>query len=514
MPDNPFAGLFGGGQPRPGEQGDPGIMARPAPQGSLRTLFGAPTYQEAGAKAEGDVMKALSENHARNGGNPQRAILDFLNSPGGVQHITNMALSGKEPTDIFKKWVDTVTPPQTKLGPGEGLQVGTPGTPGSQFVSNPTAAVQTLRDLTKMVNLDPDSQKDLAIGLAGGDRAAMAWRQLATKGIISQDTALKGQAGAFKEITLVNDKGEVVGKTIVDITNPANISGPAPGTPVNPTSTTAPNAKGEETAPVVAPSEALKKVLADPKESMALGSGGMAIGQGIIGSAMRVVDPHFNDPDSQLTNDRRSALSLTRAALAEHPSARGPIAEKVKALIGTLPSTGVFQDPLDATNKLDALRDYAQEQYNKDTATYKDVMHQSKEIRNDAGKSAQAWGKVLDTLPSKASNAAIREALAASKAGVTASDVIGTAARAPAGAGDIVRQGAEALGVTVKGGKQPAAAKPAATNEKGKVSIPPEQVRTMSREQIEALSAENLSPETRAAIRSRIQELRSKIRQQ
>jgi hypothetical protein len=84
-----------------------------APEGSLSRLFGAPSYGAAGAKAEAIVLKELSANFARNGGNPQQAITDFLNSPQSSRYMTDLALSGRDPAELMKKWVDIVTPPQT-----------------------------------------------------------------------------------------------------------------------------------------------------------------------------------------------------------------------------------------------------------------------------------------------------------------------------------------------------------------------------------------------------------------
>jgi hypothetical protein len=83
------------------------------PQESLSRLFGAPTYGEAGAKAQANILKELSANLARNGGDPQRAVTDFLNSPQSSRYMTDLALSGRDPAELMKKWVDIVTPQTT-----------------------------------------------------------------------------------------------------------------------------------------------------------------------------------------------------------------------------------------------------------------------------------------------------------------------------------------------------------------------------------------------------------------
>jgi hypothetical protein len=87
-----------------------GAQPAPVPEGSLGTLFGAPTYKQAGAVAEANILKELSANLARNGGDPQRAVNDFLNNPRSSKYITDLALSGRDPTEVMKKWVDIVTP--------------------------------------------------------------------------------------------------------------------------------------------------------------------------------------------------------------------------------------------------------------------------------------------------------------------------------------------------------------------------------------------------------------------
>jgi hypothetical protein len=87
-----------------------GAQPAPVPEESLSRLFGAPTYREAGAKAEAIILKELSANFARNGGDPQRAVTDFLNSPQSSRYMTDLALGGRDPAELMRKWVDIVTP--------------------------------------------------------------------------------------------------------------------------------------------------------------------------------------------------------------------------------------------------------------------------------------------------------------------------------------------------------------------------------------------------------------------
>lgn len=87
-----------------------------------RRLFGAPTYGEAAATAEGQVMNQLSALHAKSG-NPQQAIVDFLKTPAGAKYISDMAMAKKDPIDTLNKWVNTVTPPTPEVtAPAPGME--------------------------------------------------------------------------------------------------------------------------------------------------------------------------------------------------------------------------------------------------------------------------------------------------------------------------------------------------------------------------------------------------------
>jgi hypothetical protein len=98
-----------GGTPAYRQQTVPGGV----PEGNVAVLFGAPTYKEAGAKSEAETLRWLSEHYSR-GGSPQQAIVDFLKTPEGARHVANMSMAGRNPSDVFQKWVDTVSPPRPR----------------------------------------------------------------------------------------------------------------------------------------------------------------------------------------------------------------------------------------------------------------------------------------------------------------------------------------------------------------------------------------------------------------
>src|SRR5262245_50859940 len=91
-----------GGTP---EQHSYGPRAVPGgvPEGNINTLFGAPTYRQAGARSQAETLRWLSERYSR-GGSPQQAILDFLKTPEGARHVTNMSMAGINPSDVFQQW--------------------------------------------------------------------------------------------------------------------------------------------------------------------------------------------------------------------------------------------------------------------------------------------------------------------------------------------------------------------------------------------------------------------------
>ncbi len=74
--------------------GDGGRLGEPSRDATLYVDWG---------RCFRNILKELSANLARNGGNPQRAVNDFLNSPQSSKYITDLALSGRDPTEVMRR---------------------------------------------------------------------------------------------------------------------------------------------------------------------------------------------------------------------------------------------------------------------------------------------------------------------------------------------------------------------------------------------------------------------------
>lgn len=408
-----------------GSEGGVGAGAKPTGVSpfSLTRLFGAPTYQEAGASAQGSLFQALTQDYQQNGGSPQRAIINVLKTPHGAQFMRDMAMGGAGIDDL-KKWVDTVTPQTKTLTPGEMMT----DPSGKVLAQNPTAQLQTLQGLTAAAQSDNPTVSEMARAALYGEKGAQAaaWNKLAQMGVVTPEVAAKGQAGAFKEVTMTSPSGEPVGKALIDITTgqaiwqQGNQQGQTPATTGTP----------GVTQPVQ-PSPDAAKVLGDPRESMALGFGINAWSRNTIGSLARNVDQTFDDPASEMAQKRRNAEAQLATAVTAHPDAQGRLKIQVQKMLDLLPSK-FASDPVKAVDGLIQLRDFAEQSLAQDQATIREgTTAHSKQIIQEAERSAQAWQRILQYTPSRAGLQVQKDALKAGTAGAESpGSVVGAAVKA------------------------------------------------------------------------------------
>ena len=430
---------------------DAAASPMPTQPGTLRQLFGVPTTQQAGATAEGQIMQILSNNFSQNGGSPQRAIIDMLKTPQGATFMRDMAMGGGG-VDVLKKWVDTVTPQTKTLSPGDVLT----DPSGKTLAANPTAQLQTLQGLTQAAQSDNPTVSEMARAALYGEKGAQAaaWNKLAQMGVVTPEVAAKGQAGAFKEITMTSPSGQPVGKALIDITTgqaiwqQGNQQGQTPATTGTP---------GQPTP--VQPSPDLSKVLSDPRESMALGFGLNAWSRNTIGSMARNADPSFDDPASEMAQQRRNAEAQLATAVTAHPDAQGRLKVQVQKMLDLLPSK-FASDPVKAVDGLIQLRSFAEQSLAQDQATIKEgPTSHSSQIIQEAERSAQAWQRILQYTPSRQALDLQRGAIKQGTAGAeTPASVVGAGLKAattavPGAVGGMI----EAAGLGKPTGQQPGA---------------------------------------------------------
>lgn len=428
MPDNPFS------------------LQPTAPEG-LSRLFGAPTYEQAGARSEAETMKALSDLHSKNGGNPQQAVVDFLKSPKGMEHVTNMGMrhgGGAETTGVLQKWIQSVTPPQQALSPGQSLVSGT-GPNAKVTASNPTAEVQNRSDLTRLLTSDDPriSQSAAAALYGGGDPGvkAQAADELARSGIIKPDVAQKLKAGVYVQAPVLNLDGETIGQQIIDKTSGQVVASsvgthpqqpqattpgatPSPGTPGQPT-------PGPQTSAQPQQQDGDNALLADPKRSLALGFGPLATARAGVGQATRAfIDPAYTDPKSELVKQRRMNEDILRTDVTQLAEASPRVKAALQSYFRLLPSEE-FTDPVTAAQRLDRLRDMGEEGLRGAQSVLKEgiVLHSRKAVREAEGE-AKAYTKLLGDLPSREDNASVTRMVRGGTAGAeTPGSVAGATAK-------------------------------------------------------------------------------------
>lgn len=108
--------------------------------GTLGKMMGVPNDAQIQGQANAQVFQKLSQLEQQNGGNLQKAVLDFYRSPQGLE------LGSRDPqgmANTVKQWVSNVTAPNPQLtSPGQqGFETNAMGT--KQVLDNPPLPQQT-----------------------------------------------------------------------------------------------------------------------------------------------------------------------------------------------------------------------------------------------------------------------------------------------------------------------------------------------------------------------------------
>lgn len=414
-------------------------------------LFGLPDANQRKAAADAEIMKDLSEIHAQNGGNPQKAILQFLQTPQGQKLFSTPGA-----VDTLTTWTKAITPPtpqtfntpagtQTSVmdpnNPGKTMAsvsqpttemqnyqggVPTPVTtaPGSQTnvlqkgqptntFSAPTTEVQNFNALTgKMAGLKPEELSQLAVNaLNPGEvqQKALAVAGLVKNGAIDQDMGNKLLAGTIDIKEEMNDNGEKTGRYILTdkatgagkVINPVGQGLPttsAPGTPTIPGAGKTPALPQGSVNPdgTVDPSKAF-----NAKDSMGLGVGPLATGVAFAGHILRSFNPGNDEQSSLATSARRDAILRMRTALVEVGGSNGRLKSKVESWLKQAPDTGPMGDPKDTYRNLIDLHDDLKAQIASEQETARDFLHQPHANIKEAKENVIRLQNVLDHMPTR-----------------------------------------------------------------------------------------------------------------
>lgn len=191
--------------------------------GWIGALFAnGPTKQEALASqlgtAQQQALQGLGQRMGQGGMTPQRAILDFANSPEGVNFFT----SGGGFTDLANM-AKGLTPPTEEnvvMSPGQQL-VGSET--GNVVTSVPVGDVQKFNAMADLGGLSDDERQEAAraaiVADQTGDLSASeaALGRLVQTGRISQETADLVASGMLKVQAVTDAVGNTIGYGLVDI---------------------------------------------------------------------------------------------------------------------------------------------------------------------------------------------------------------------------------------------------------------------------------------------------------
>lgn len=330
--------------------------------GSIGRLMGVPTQQQRQAQADAVVFQKLSAQMEANGGNPQTAIMKFLQTPEGVNLMSQPGAA-----DSLERWTKTITPPnptQLTTAPGQSstyfqngkpiggnsvpptetqnYQAGTPTyvntPPGSQTtgmtkngqsgqVYTPTSQSQTFHDLTK--GLDENTLRILAINTLNPQEVqqrALAIQQLVASGQMDQATGDKFMANMYQvhqgadETGAPNNSFYLIDHSPGGKTRPLMIGG-VPVDPSNPQTiipSSVPNAPGHVIPPDgYMPDGSIDGNKLTGLKYMFLGAGMANHVISLMGNVVRTFDPFNPEQASQVAAIRHSQIDSLDTALAQ-----------------------------------------------------------------------------------------------------------------------------------------------------------------------------------------------------
>lgn len=419
-------------------------------------LMGVPSADERKAADEGALMQKLTGHLESASGSPQKAIVNFMQSPEGLQ-----LMSRPGAVDLLKKWTDSITPPaptQLKLGPGEygeTFQNGQPTSPGkfnpaSQNIppgdtgvisqgpnktqavqQNPPTEVQNTAGLINMMSAQtPDTLNAIVQGKL--DPAATAQRAIAISRMnVPADVKNRLLAGTMAVHELKDEWGKPSGQfvmtdlstgsaqTITPNTGPvqaqqqqSQISIPSnvPGAPPH----IIPNS-------ALLPDGSIDAAQMTDKKYMGLGVGLPSSTVYLMGRLVRQGDVANNEQQSQLATLRDSQHKQLDAALVSLGSAQeGRLKAQVEVWRQQLPSQ-TFGSPTEAYQRYISLYEHLDRMKQTELGIYqnqkKNGINYPEKQRMQALETMQSIQNVLDSMPSPSDSRQMIEDIKKGKAG-------------------------------------------------------------------------------------------------
>lgn len=499
--------------------------------GLIGTAVGNPSISSGIA---GEVNQQLSDLAQQNGGNLQKAVLQFYSSPQGVQMATQ---DPKGMDSTVKAWVANTTAPQPQLSspgqigtdttalggtrevsnnpplpqqvaPGYTMTNGRTSQPqfqapyaptqmgpntnltnpnnGATIASTPPAKVSELSGMAEGAGMSPTEKQRLFRSQANTveGRQGMAIQDMIKAGEISPEWGRKLEAGTleFKQMRDLFGK-ENGGWGLFD---------KATGQMVKQFKDVPNDLKPKENTE--APFDVNK---AEDTPHLASGILGMTISEG--GKALRQITdkPSAAASDAQLMSERRSQLYDIHAALSElqgSAAGLGPGREStIKRILNKGPDLGYNVDPKYQLSQLTSLRTDLEKERDADIRlirgngdTKGDVV--SDTVKSEASARIVAYDRVLRTLPTWSKLSAAKE----------------LCDKGNCGGGGLAGAAKEVQAIGVEGAKNV----PTSLPTPGKPGIDPAIIPSMTNEDIKKINPDNLPVEQRNLIIKRLQELK------
>lgn len=434
-----------------------GPLARAGWIGAL--LAQGPTKGEYLAEKLGMAQQAALSGiglRLQGGMTPQRAILDFANSPEGVDFFT----SGGGFTDLANV-AKGLTPPVEEnvvMSPGQELRG---STTGALVASVPPSDVTKFNAMTDLAGLTDQEKQQMAQATllkdTTGDLSAAegAMNRLVAGGRIKQETADLILGGVLTTKPILDEAGKTIGYGVVDLSSPDGsikqlpTNGQAPGQLPQPNS--------RDYAPGVTPGTEPEKQpdngpmfegMTDPADIVdAAGPIGWLIGR--FGPLFGNYDPSMAGNETVQKRNALGRIMADAAALAKDGKVLKSEMDDIRALSDTL---GIMQSPISVAEKLLAMHDAYDNADKVLAATIANPNSTAKNI-GDARIEQAAIRRAKANMPTRQSLLAKKERLGAMQPGAALKEAV-------TGAEEAVTKTEKNLGVTPPEAKAPGAAGP------------------------------------------------------
>jgi len=357
----------------------PGIL------GILGKLSGNPTreewlFQKAGM-AQQRGMEGLSKRIAE-GMPPQQAVVDFVNSPEGMDFFTSVPNPAEEIKRQLGLMVAAPAEP-IKVGPGETVLDGSSMQP---VYNNPTTETQNFTGMAALSNLPREQIQEIAAArlkdVATGEttQTERATQSMFERGLIDADTMLKLNAGVLTFEPVTDATGKTISHVLMDkssgqLIQPSAGATQMPVSPGDPSYAPGVRDDGYDPDENAEPGEYLKQFTQDGGSPADIVDGAGMVGSmgSKVGGLFRNFVPGFENAGLYYAKAQRALTQIKNDARSLKDSGRY-IKSDLEILDSLQPSTGMdpTEDPVSAADTLISYRIWLEQRVAAASRTYQD----------------------------------------------------------------------------------------------------------------------------------------------